>query len=169
MKIVFSNILTLGIQKKMDSFDDAPLVPKGYAPAAYGPKEEVYNRSFNNLVNLIVKTIKDYYNPNSYSSDKDRLHKLLWGNNLNPYASCIKDRLRGTRNERDYTFRTNDFYNTFEHYCKYYGKDEDHSNSYAQLRNDDNFMKSLLNAVEEKFVKEYNLSETDTLKAGIKR
>ena len=158
-----------GIQMKMDSWDDFPLVNKGYAPSAYGSKEEVFNRSFNNLVNLIAKTIKDCYYPNSYSSDKDKLHKLLWGNSLNPYASYIKGRLRGTWNEKDYTFRTNDFYNTFEHYCKYFGKDEDHTSSYADLIDDDSFMESLLKAVENKFVKEYNLSETETLKTGIKR
>ena len=127
----------------------------GYSPAAYGSSAEVWENSMNNLVRLTVRTIKDLYNPSAYSESYDSLRDLLWGNPNDSVSTPIVDRLRG--DDISGVFTTNEFYNTFEHWCKYYGSSENHTSSYGQLRDNDDFMKDLLNKVEQRFVDEYGL------------
>lgn len=130
-------------------------IPEGYAPAAYGSSEEVWHRSMKNLADLTVRTIKELYRSRAYSESYDRLHKTLYGNPNDPFNDSIKKRLR---DDPFGSFRSDRFYNTFNHWCEYYGNDKDNTRSYFDLIEKDDFMKELLDKVEKHFVDEYHLT-----------
>ena len=159
MRYLFLLDCPFSVQKKMDSWDDEPLVPKGYAPSAYGPSDEVWHNSMRNLIDLTVRTIKDLYNPRAYSESYEHLHRTLYGGLDNPMP--IKERLKG--NDRFGTFRTDKFYDTFKHWCKYYGNSKDGTQSFGYLTDKEDFMKELLDGVEERFCKEFGLKKSSLL------
>ena len=130
---------------KEDSWDDALLVPKGYAPGPYGSSEEVWNRSVKNLVDVTVKTIVDYYNPKAYNTP-EALNELLKPN------GPIWKRMRG--DDPFYTFTSDRFYNTFEHWCEYYGKEKG-IDSYSKLRANDKFLSGILSRVKKVMLNKY--------------
>lgn len=130
---------------KEDSWDDAPLVPKGFAPGPYGSSEEVWNRSVKDLVDVTIKTIVDYYDPKAYTTP-EKLDELLKPN------GNIWQRMRG--NDRFYTFTSDRFYRTFEHWCKYYGKEKG-IDSYGKLRDNDKFLSGILSRVKKVMLNKY--------------